>query len=436
MSNAPKKKSNQPALVQAVQNAFQDFNLKEFLMNFDWNKIKAFWKRHKPSQKATRILSLILVLVMLLLIALSSFHIASLSSMRDSLNNAAKSAAPGGGFPYQVNSASVEKIGVLSGDIFLLKDTETVSLSNSAKETCKKPHSYANPAMSINGHKALVYNRGERRYRIETRTDIVYEGQTDEGEDIITACIGKKGNIALATLSPKATSRLTVINSSYKKTEFIWNCAEHTITSVSLSENGKYVACSVIGAKDGKSYSKVFVFDFAYEDPVCTFEYPGTAIISVNFTSNSNLVAVGDNKISFIRNLKKNNETDFETSVVSGLCYTPGGETVVVLAEYGSMNCQSLRCYNAAGRTSFERKYTEQIKSVTASDSRITVLCNTHVDSYGLGGHRYRRHPAKSNSISAFRCNGKTYLYENGNISKAHGHYKAPKVEKPEENTK
>ena len=249
--------------------------------------------------------------------------------------------------------------------------------------------------------RVLVYDRGGNRFRVENRTESLFEGTTAEGEDIITASIGSKGNIALGTLSGSATSRLTVWNSTYDKKEFVWNCSDYSITSTALSENGKYVAVSVMGAKDGDTYSKIYVFDFEYSDPVSETEYPGTAMLAVNFTDNDTVVGVGDNKISFLKNLKKNTEIDYGTSSLSTFTFSPNGRTILILAEYGSQNHQLLRCYTENGRSAFEEPYDVYIKSVYASDSRISVLTSDYIDIYGIGGTRRRAREAGSSAILA-----------------------------------
>ena len=396
VTNLPKADLSPEALVKKVKNA----------------------KMTPGKKKVLRGIAYALVIIMLLLIALSSLNIASLSSIRDGIRNAALSAKPGGGYPYQINSSAVEDIDTLNGDFFVLMDDMTMTLSNGAKEIKQEEHSYAEPAMSISGNRAIVYDRDGFRYRVENRTDTIYTGTTAEDQNIITACVGKKGNIALATLSEKATSRLTVIDSTYKNTDFVWNCADYTITSVALSDNGKYVACSVIGAEGGEIYSKVFVFDFEYADPVSEFEYPGTAMVAVNFASNNDVVAVGDNKIAFLKGLTKNNEVELGTSTLAGFDFAPTGETVLVLAEYGSMNSQILTCYSTSGKQSFEQKYNKQIKSVYASDTRISVLTADTVDNYSLGGMQHASYVADSNSISVLNLGRNAYVYENGSIVK------------------
>ena len=370
-------------------------------------------------RKIIRIVAAVLLAVMLLLIALSAFGVTSFSSMKSDFKSKLSSAGPGEGFPYQVNSSDVSKIDVLSDDVFILKKDKTIVLDGAAKEIKSLDHTYATPAMSIKGNKALVYDRGGNRYRIETTSDTLYTGTTKSDEKIITAAVGDKGNIALATLSNEATSRLTVINSTFKDAEFIWNCADYTITSAALSDNGKYAAVSVLGAKNGEEYSKVFVFDFEFSDPVSETEYPGTTMVSVNFADNDTVVAVGNNKMAYLKGLKKNNEIDFGTSTLSALSFAPTGETIVALAEYGSMNNQLLRGYSKGGRQSFEKEYTTSIKSIYATDAKISVLTAEQVDVYSLGGTSFKPREAGSNAISTFMIGNKTYVYEMGSIFKA-----------------
>ena len=370
-------------------------------------------------KKTLKILALVLIILMLILLALTSFNIASLSSLRDGLKNSFSKMAPGGGYPYQVNSSRVSKVTALNDDVFVLMDDKTVTLDGSAKAINTIEHSFADPGVAISGSRALVFNRNENRYFVQNRTGTLYSGKTGEGEKIITGAIGKKGNIALATLSDKAASRLTVINSTYKDKVFVWNCADYTISSAALSDDGKYAAVSVFGTKGGDSFSKVFVFDFDYADPVSETEFPGTAIVSVNFSNNNNVVAIGDNKTVFLRGLKKPKEIEYGNSTLAAFAYSEAGETILALAEYGSMNSQVLNCYSETGRVSFSKDYTTAVRGVYASNNRVAVLTSNQVDLYSLSGTKFRSRQADSSAISAFVMGNKTYVFRQGAIEKA-----------------
>ena len=385
------------------------------------------------TSRMMKVVAVVVLLLMLFILAMSRVRGTTMSTVRDSYNNFFSSVGGGGGYPCQVNSSNVKKVDVLTGDIYILYNDRTVALDGSAKEIRSFDHSFATPALAKSPDRVLVYDRGGNRFRVENRTESLFEGTTADGEDIITASIGSKGNIALGTLSGSATSRLTVWNSTYDKKEFVWNCSDYSITSTALSENGKYVAVSVMGAKDGDTYSKIYVFDFEYSDPVSETEYPGTAMLAVNFTDNDTVVGVGDNKISFLKNLKKNTEIDYGTSSLSTFTFSPNGRTILVLAEYGSQNHQLLRCYTENGRSAFEEPYDVYIKSVYASDSRISVLTSDYIDIYGIGGTRRRAREAGSSAILAF-TNGRTsYSYEMGVIQKTSRLKDQPEHPEPKE---
>lgn len=383
-------------------------------------KLKSLFRGEmsERTQRILRVLAVVILILMLLIIGFSRVKGTSTSTVRDSYNNFFSSVGRGEGYPYQINSSSVKKVDVLNGDLYILYNDRSVTLDGSAKEIRSFEHSYSNAAVAISPDRALVYDRGGNRFRVENRTESLFESATEEGEDIITASIGKKGNIALGTLSGSATSRLTVWNSVYDKKQFVWNCSDYSITSTALSDNGKYVAVSVMGARDGASFSKLYVFDFDYSDPVAEVEYPGTALLAVNFSDNDTVVGVGDNKITFLKNLKKNTDIEYGSSTLSTFTFSPNGRTVLVLAEYGSQNHQLLQCYTASGRQAFEEPYDLYIKSVYASDSRISVLTRDYADIYGLGGTRRRAREVGSNAILAFTNGRKSFSYEMGAIKK------------------
>lgn len=377
--------------------------------------------RGEASERTYRVLRIVAVLIVLLLlltVGLSRTRGISTSNYRDGWNNLVSSAGRGEGFPYQINSSSVKEVDVLNGDLYILYNDRSVTLDGSAKEIRSFDHSYAAPALAMSPDRALIYDRGGNRFRVENRTESLFEGKTSDGEDILTANIGKKGNIALGTLSGSATSRLTVYNSNYDKKQFVWNCSDYSITSTALSDNGKYVAASVLGVKDGATYSKIYVFDFDYSDPVSETEYPGTAILAVNFSDNNTVVGVGDDKLVFLKKLKNATTIDYGSGKLSTFTFSPNGRTVLALAEYGSQNRQLLQCYTDSGKKAFEEPYDVYIKSLYASTTRISVLTGEYVDLYGLGGTRHRAREVGPNAILAFTNGSKSFSYEMGAVKK------------------
>ena len=365
-----------------------------------------------------RAIAVIILILVLLFMATETLGIASVSNINDSIKNFFLTLSPGDGYPYKINSSSVEGMTVLNGNIFVLTDEKTLSLDTTAKQVKATQHTFSNPIISKKGGKVVLFDQKGNRYRIENRTDTLYTGETTDDEKIITAALGKKGNLALATLSSSSVSKLTVLNSSYKKEEFVWNCANDSIVSVDLSDNGKYAAVSVVGARDGEIYSKVYIFDFDYAEPKAEFEYSGTAIVEVKFVANDNVVALGNNMVSFIKNLKTKEDKNFDSDTLSNYAFSDKGDLILVLSEHGSTNSQMLTSYSSSFSKNFEEKYTSSVKSVFAADGKVSVLLEDKVIVYRNSGAKFREFSADNTAISVMNVGNKTYVYAIGKIEK------------------
>ena len=438
-------------------------------------KLKFNFKMTRGKRIALRIILTCIVAFTLILVAAERLNIASVTDINDNLRAFFTGLNPGEGYPYKINSGSVEDMTILNGDLFVLTNQETMTLDSTAKEIKQTAHTYSTPKVSVKGSKAVVYNQNGNRFRVENRTDTLFSGETSEDEKIITAAMGAKGNMALATFSKDSASKLLVYGSNYKKTVFTWVCSQDVITSVDLSDNGNYVVVSVVGARNGEVYSKVYVFDFDFKEPRIEQEYEGTAILAVHFGKNDNVVAIGNNLISFIKSAKnienidfelskllnfdfkeprieqeyegtailavhfgkndnvvaignnlisfiksaKNIENiDFESSTLSNFAFSEDGFTALVLAEHGSTNNEKLVCYSPSFNDTFTAKFDKAVKAINMYQGRISVLLDDKVFIYRTSGNKVHEYEVDNTAISAFNLGNRTYLYKVGEIVK------------------
>ncbi len=367
---------------------------------------------------ALRVAVAVIVAVVLFLMAAERLNIATVTDINDSLRSSFSGMNPGAGYPYKINSSSVRGMTVMGGDLFVLTSQDTMSLDSTANEIKRSSHTFSQPAFATRGSKAVVYNRNGNRFRVENRTDTLFTGETPDDEKIITAAIGAKGNIALATFSNDCTSKLTVYSTNYKKTVFGWNCAQDTITSVDLSDNGKYAAVCVVGARDGEIYSKVVIFDFDYSEPKAEFEYFGTAMLAVHFGKNDNVVAVGDDRISFIKGLKNKEDMEYGSSTLSNFAFSEDGNTVLALSEHGSTNNEKLYCFSPNLSKTCEKKFESVIKSLGIYKGHISVLLENQALVLKTNGGTYKKYDADNTAIAVYSIGNRTYLYTTGVIER------------------
>ncbi len=365
-----------------------------------------------------RIMLSIALALVLFLMAAERLNIATVTDINDSLRSFMSGLNPGSGYPYDVNSGSLKDITVLNGDLFILTGQDTITLDSTAKQVKSTSHTYSTPAMSARGSKVVVYNRNGNRFRIENRTDTLFSGETADDEKIITAAMGAKGNVALATFSYDCASKLIVYSNNYKNTIFSWSCAQDSITSVDLSDNGRYAVVSAVGARDGEIYSKVVVFDFDYSEPKAEYEYYGTAILAVHFAKNDNVVAIGDNLISFIKGLKNKSDIEYGSSTLQDFAFSEDGYTAIALAQHGSTNEQKILCYSNSLTQTFDNDYDKTVKSMYMSDGRICVVFDSEVYVIKTSGSTLKKYEADHTAISAYNIGNRTYLYSVGEISK------------------
>lgn len=376
------------------------------------NKNKA-----KNSLVLLKTIAVIFVVFLLLFLATETFGVATLSSMSDSVKSFVASLKSGEGYPYQISSSSVKNIDMISNNVFLLTDNATISLDSTAKEVAKISHTYASPAMSIQGGRAIIYDRGGYRYMVQSRTEKLFDGETKH--KILTCDMGKSGNIAVVTLEKDSACVVTVYSNKFTKVQFKWACYSERIVDVALSDNGKYLAVAAISAKDGEVFSKVYVFDFNYSKAIAVFDYPKTSAFDVEFSGRDTIIVMGDNLRSVIKNkTQRQEDISFETSTIMRYSMAENGRNAVLLSEYGSANKNILKVYDKNGKEVFNKKIESTVKNIYCNANTTGVLLDDKLIIYDISGKEKEKIKSKKDSIDVLFHGRDTYIYAVGEIIK------------------
>ena len=292
-----------------------------------------------------------------------------------------------GKFPLQTNTNSTIIIKPIGDNILILTTENFIVLSQSGKEIYNQPHSFASPAVSVNGDKAVVFDRGDRGYYLINDKKIVSSGEADG--DIICAEYGKAGNYAFGTRATDATSKLTVYSVT-NKIVFQWNSAYDHITSIALAGNGKYAGVCILGAENGEIFSCVQYFGFDYAEPVNTQKISGVTAFDLVFTATNTLTLFADEGVFTISKKAEKYETvtEYFSSEFNSFACSDKGKYVVAIAKYGSANNYLISIYNEKGKTKAEIQAEYTIKSVTMSDKYVFALAENSLLVYNLSGHK------------------------------------------------
>jgi len=378
------------------------------------NKLKKRYSIHKFSG----LLKIFSLLIALLLI--TSFTVIKLggiagSNFSDGVKSMFSAFSPGNGFPYQISGTDLKTIDMIGSDILISVDGSAEVINSTAKETLSFQDTFSKAVTDVCNGRAIMFDRSSGNFKVLSRTGVLFE--KDMGQNILVAAIGKKGNFAVATESKTAQSELKVYDSN-KSQIFVWVCAVERISSLALSDDGKRIAVTVVGAKDGELYSKLFVFAFNENKTVASFDYPETALIKVKFTGKTTAVAIGDKLMSIINlETKQKQDVSFGTDELHRLYVHESGKTAIVLASFGNAAQSELKVYGSKGEPLFKKSFNEEIKWVSCDMNYTSVLLANKVQSFNNKGDLMGNIKLAGKAEKILISGKKTYVVSGGNIN-------------------
>ncbi len=356
---------------------------KELNTGYEGEKTVRERKPMTPRRRAVFIIVATLVLAFLIVFLLSRFGIVPLGSL------AARAGAVLSGdekrFPLGINTDSTLDVDKIGSNLLVLTTDNYTVYSEKGRELFSSPHTFARPAVCVSGDRAVIYDRGGTGYKLITASKELYSG--DASGTILAAAHGKKGNYALATRANGATSRLDVYNRNHGVV-FSYQSAEEYITSVTLSDDGKFAGIAAFGAKNGDLYTVVTYFGFAYKEPLNRQVFNGVSPLKIDFTSDTSLTLFTEKGIYRVRKSAKKNDTvaTFYQSEFSSYSENEKGRYAVVLAKYGSSDKYEILLYNGYGKKVDSFSCDEPVRSVALSKKYVFALTQEHILVYNFHG--------------------------------------------------
>ncbi len=324
-------------------------------------------------------------------------------------------------FPMVVNTDSTINKAVI-GDNILILTTENFSVySQSGKLVYTQPHSFSSPAISINGDKGVVFDRGYKSYMLINEKKVVYTGEAPN--PIICAEYGESGNYALGTYGEDSTSKF-IVYSATNKVSFQWNCAYEHIVSIALAPNGKFAGVAVVGAENGEIFTCVKYFGFDYQEPINSQTISGATPFNLDFTSVNTLTLFSDTGVYKITKKCETYETvmQFYSSEFNAFDCADNGKYIVSLAKYGSSNNFQVLVYSPNGKQKADISIDCAIKSVSMSDKYIFALAENAIIVYNLNGKEISRIDVKGDARSILSTDKYIYIYSLDKLTRCYSY--------------
>jgi len=281
-----------------------------------------------------------------------------------------------GQYPLMISSGNFRQAVPIGSNIGVLTDTSVIIYSRSGAELAQRPHGMSDPNIDAAGGKAVVFDRGGKTFRVETRFYEPFTATTDY--PIVSASVSLSGEIAVVTLSGSYLGELTIYDNSNKNI-FKWYSSQGHILAAAVSPDGKKVAAVVISAVNGSYRSSIYIFNTGRQKPLSVTNIDGAPLLSIQYIDNDRIAAVSDIESVFLSlDGKKKSIYTYEGKTLK--CYANSdGATVLAFGAYGAGNSSAIVSLSGDGKVMGTANLKNDVQSVFVCGGKLAALTDEGV---------------------------------------------------------
>lgn len=276
-----------------------------------------------------------------------------------------------GQFPLTYSSGNFKGAVPIGSNFAVLTDSAITLYTPAGAQVWQHAHGMSNPSVVANGGRAVLFDRGGKQFRVETRFGEPFSASTDY--PIVTACVGQSGKFAVVSESGSYLSEVNVYDASYHSV-FKWYSSQGRVLDAALSPDGKSMAAVTVGAKDGAITSTLNVFRLGSQKAVASRTVTGTLFYSLQYTSSGRIAAVGDNRTDFFTSDGKKDTTYSYDNRTLLSYYNAQGHTALALSAFSAGSQSTLVAFSGEGRVAGNKNISGEVTELFANGSRVAAL--------------------------------------------------------------
>lgn len=278
--------------------------------------------------------------------------------------------------------AQIRKSFPLSNGNVVMTTNSLISFKSDGTVRSSDKLGYSNPLVKSKGDNYIVFERSTGKYAILNRAGVVYHN--DGGDEIINADISKNGNYALITRKTQASSILSVYSSS-NKILFQWECTDEYLSQVALSKNGKTVAVSSIGVKNGEAYSRIMFFKTDSTDVEGEIEYTGESVYVIRFIGNRELSVVTDKNYMIADSSSLESQVvSYDYDVIDGYTFADNNSAAILKKAFGTLDKRILTVIDKNAEVKFEKEFDKDIVDFKIDNKNVYVMMTGEIVVYSI----------------------------------------------------
>lgn len=341
------------------------------------NELKAYSEArkariYKKKRRKKRIISLLVFVLVIALIYLN-WNVIAPTPLSESIQSFFSEFGKNQ-YPVDFEEGTMKTAVAVGSNVGILTDTSFLIYSQNGDKIASRPHGFNDPAAVSGGGKALIYDRGGKQFRVETRFGEPMSSAA--AYDITSAAMGDKGNFAVITQADNYLSELTVYNNSNKPV-FKWDSTKGRILTASLSPDGGKLAAVVTGARKGEIFSDIYIFSLSSEKPLAIKQYDNTLLYSIRFKDSKRIAAVGDQKSVFLYvSGEQKSEYDYGSNELLNCCNLDGP---LILAFKNGADSSTVISLDGEGKVLGKSVTSGSVKYVSFGGDFVSALSDSKV---------------------------------------------------------
>ena len=317
----------------------------------------------------------------------------------------------GGDNPAKFNGANVVSAKTDNEKVFVLSDTHLDCFAKNGNQFLSYQHNFSSPVLEVSKERSLLYNRESTSFIVANNSHKIFEKNLEFS--IYTADISDAGNIAFATKSSGYAAQVQVFSKKMKQV-FSWYLVDGLISDITLSNNGQYLAISVLKVSGGEFNSVVHCFKIDSEEPLFTLERKGEAIVSLETVSKRMFSYVSQQGISFV---------DFKKGTIKNIADYDSMPTFFkvdnkgALAAFGNTSNVNIVHFNKKGDIDFEFDYNGLIDDISYSDGVVNIIRSNSIFSYDITGKEIKTVSTPQKPHYILSVDKKAFVVDNLNLT-------------------
>lgn len=287
---------------------------------------------------------------------------------------------------FDIGAASVNSVVPYSGGVAAIADSAVYYFDASGNLLSKNEHTFASPVAEASGRNLILYDLGGYKYRIEKRGGVYVEQET--ASVITCAAIGKRGNYAYSLNSDGGYQSHLFVYSERNKKVFEWGSSSDYISTLALSDNGKYCAAGILSSENAKIVSVVKLFGFNADEPLLSVDFTGSVVYDIAFATSKRLIVFcNDGVYSVGTDGTKELTVPYSSNEIRHFDNCRTGLKALSVAVFGNENNTRITVLSRRGKTLFEKTFTEDVSDVVCSSNRISIVFRDRIESFDQKGN-------------------------------------------------